>query len=58
MEHADAGGFAGVCVAYCAGLVFAAVVDEEQLEVGERLREDAVDAARQVLLHVINGNYD
>lgn len=58
MEDADAEVFAGVCVADCAGLVFAAVVDEEQFEVGERLREDAVDAARKVLLHVVDGNYD
>lgn len=34
--------------------VFAAVVNQQQLEVGEGLGKDAVDAARKILLHVVN----
>lgn len=48
----------GVLVADSAAAVTAAVVDEEELEVGEGLGEDGVDAAAEPALGIIYRNYD
>ncbi len=58
MEHSDTLVFSGILVAYRPRPVLAAVVNEEHLEVGEGLGEDAVYATRQVLLHVVDGDYN
>ena len=38
--------------------VLAAIVDADDLKLPVRLRQDALQALRKVLLHVADGNYD
>ena len=58
VEHADARVGLGQFVAQCAGVVGAAVVDEQQLKVGKRLRQNAAHGALQVILGVVDAGND
>ena len=40
------------------GIVRAAVVDEDEFDVVQRLREQGTDATADVLLDIVNGDYD
>jgi hypothetical protein len=39
-------------------IIFATVINEKQLEVGEGLSQYAVDTAIQILFCIVNGDYD
>ena len=58
VEHADARVGFGQLVAQRAGTVGAAVVDEQQLKVGKRLRQNAAHRAFEVILGIINAGDD
>lgn len=58
MKDSNAGVFCCIFIAYLAGTIVATIIDEEQLEIGEGLSYDAIDAAVQVLLGIIYGDDD
>ena len=56
VNHADAGIFRRIGVTKCRRAVLAAVVHDEHLKVRKSLREHAVQAARENLFGIVDGN--
>ena len=58
MEHSNTRVFRSILIANLTRVVFATIIDEEQFEVDEGLSQNAVDAAGEILLGVVDGDDD
>ena len=48
----------GILSTYCIRIVGRPIIDEQYLQIGVCLLKNAINALRQILLHIIDGNYD
>ena len=56
VDHPDAAVALGVGIADAPAAVRTAVIDEDELEILERLRLDGLDSATHPFFHIVNGH--